>query len=423
MYCKNCKSQLDDDAIFCTECGTKVQDVPAVTTDETTTIDTATPLGKHSVPANDEVIAITSGETVVLENAGESLESKGAPEEAAAYQPQHTKQMPVTPEQQVVAAQPAGGTKKKRTGLVIAIVCVAVAALVGIGIFVYTQITAHQKSHTPVPVQVSFAFPNSQDAQPIGVPLVIRGTDLDGRAVDEQVLATPGGEDVELLAGEYTMSVAGSPASAGGVVYGVEGDAEQRLEVPVPGDDAGQSEPAQPVDFGFSVVPANEVSDAQIDDIKQWMQEYGVSADEIQSIGTAIVERRNAEVARIALEQEKQAALAANPSVIEPDGDPRTAQATRTAQLTGTVCVQYFEGMTDSGDVVYLQLPSDVRIANVNAVDYVDTSRIILPSSFSAYRDKVITISAPYSVRKTASIKEAQCSLVWANNPKLVREF
>lgn len=396
MHCSNCGSQLDDDAIFCPECGTKVQDVPAVTTDET--------------------VIITPDETVVLEGTDGAFTPEDASGSPIPSQPQQTRQMPATPTQPVTSGQAGDEAKKRRTRLIAIITC-AVVALVAIGIFAYVQITAHQRSHTPVPVQVNFAFPDGSDAQPIGVPLAIQGSDLDGKVVDEQVLAIPDGEGIELLAGEYTVSIAGSPASTDGVVYGVEGNGEQSLVVPVPGDEGEQADPAPPVDFDFSVVPANEVSDAQVDAIEQWMEEYGVSANEIQDIGTAIVERRNAEAARIALEQEKQAALAANPSVI-----PMSREYT---DLTGTVRIGYFEVSKESyghGDVCYLELPHEVEFTGFPYYSG-KYSRIILPDSFAKYKDKVVTIKAQYTIESAIVIKEFACSRVWAENPQLVREF
>ena len=403
MYCGNCGNELDDDAAFCTRCGEKAPDIAA---DETVVI----------TPA---AAASATDETVVIETA--------EPPEQPAWQPaviQQTKQMPVTPAPAPApAAAPAGGgPKKKRTALVIAVACLVVVALVAVGFTVFALLKKHEDTHVPTQVQFDFTYTGDQGAQPIGVPIVIQGADLDGKAVDEQLLATPSDNTIELLAGSYTISLAGNPVSNDGTVYAAQNGDSQQLEIPIPDSTSPQAPTS--VSFSFEAIAPDKIPDQQVETIRTWMTSFGVNTDEVQRICNVIVEKRNAEAARIALEQEKQTALAANPrTVVGPN--PSTHASGEMVRLTGTVRVGYFDtntGPGGKGNVCYLELPDAIT---VTGTQYGNTSnnKIILGDNFTSYRDKVVTISASLSVRMTASIKEAACSHIWANNTQLIREF
>lgn len=402
MYCANCGEKLEDDARFCTACGTPVES------------------GIEECSEEDSIL-----ESVVSGQDAQAVASS-VQETAAIHRMQETKEMPVVSEQAAAVQQPAASGSQKKYGVVIAIICIAVVALIALGIFVFFQVKAHEESHAPVSVQFSFSYSGDQSAQPIGIPFDIQGTDLDGNAVDEQFLATPDGAVTELLAGSYTVTVAGNPVSVTGVVYEVGENAEQALEIPVPNGESDEQTQSVTPDLGFSfqVVAPDKVSDQQVGAIESWMTNFGVASDEIQSISAAIVERRNAEIARAALEQEKQAALAANPRVVV-GPNPVTHAPGETVRLTGTVRVGFFDsGFGDSGrgNVCYLELPSEITVTGTQ-YDEQHSNKIILGDDFASYQDKVVTISASLSVRVTQSIKESACSRIWAVAPQLVRVF
>lgn len=391
MYCGHCGAQLEDGAHFCTKCGEKVPDIAA-------------------------------DEAVVVETVEQPEQSTWRPAVV-----QQTKQMPVTPAPAPAPTSPttsgaANGPKKKRAALIVAVVCLVIIALVAVGFTVFALLKKHEDTHIPTQVQFDFNYTGDQGAQPIGVPIVIQGTDLDSKAVDEQLLATPSDNTIELLAGSYTISLAGNPVSNDGTVYAAQNGNSQQLEIPIP-DGSSQQAPIS-VSFSFEALASDKVSDQQLEAIRTWMTSFGVNPDEIQTICSVIVEKRNAEAARVALEQEKQAAYAANPRTVVGRSAVTNAPG-ETVRLTGTVRVGYFDtgiGLNGSGNVCYLELPNDITVTGTQYGN-MTSNKIILGDNFTSYQDKLVTITTFLSVSITASVKEAACSHIWANDVSVVRTF
>lgn len=313
----------------------------------------------------------------------------------------------------VAAPQAQAGAQKKkarnkRIAIITAIVCVVLAIAGAIGIFALTQYKDNVYRHEPTEVQFAFAYSGSAAEKPIGIPILIEGSDLDNNHVKEQVLATPESGDVSLLAGSYTISVAGNPVSANGTVYQVQGTNSQEFEVPVP--NSGNAQPMKlDLNFSFEPIAADKVTDQQVEEIKNWMMVYGESSSEISQISTKIVQLRNQAVAAATLEKEKQAALASNPSTVT--GDNKLGTSAPTYTFTGTVRTKYVSGTTPgmSGDVWYLELPNSIEVTGTQYAG-VSSKNIILGKSYASYKDKVISISTRVGVESTASIPEAQVS-------------
>lgn len=432
MHCANCGTPIDDDSTFCINCGSKVQPseerVSLSDPDETTVLETATNADETVALPNEADDASSSAETTVLPQDGIGTIIDNAPTTAipaaAAPQPNlqqnFTKQMPVVQQASETAPKKS---RNKKVPIIIAVVCVLIVAAVAIGIFATHQAKVHEETHVTTPVEFVFTYTGDQAEQPIGVPLLIQGTDLDSNHVEQQVLATTTGENLELLAGTYTISVVGDPVSKNGVVYQAQGNGTQELVIPVPSGNTAIQPIVPDLDITFAVIPAKEITDQQIEAIKSWMTSYGINPDEIQSITSAIANKRNEEVARITLEKEKQAALDANPSVIPGNPDE---QQTQLAQLTGTVHVEYHEGyIPEIGgmNVCYLLLPKAVVFRGTPVEDPTE-NKVILPDSMSSYKGKVITISSVYYWSGTASTPEAEVSSIYAaSNARVVRVF
>ena len=96
-----------------------------------------------------------------------------------------------------------------------------------------------------------------------------------------------------------------------------------------------------------------------------------------------------------------------------------------TVRLTGTVRVGYFDtgiGLNGSGNVCYLELPNDITVTGTQYGN-MTSNKIILGDNFTSYQDKLVTITTFLSVSITASVKEAACSHIWANDVSVVRTF
>lgn len=450
MFCTSCGAQVDDNAAFCTSCGTPLQkpadDAAANAAPETEPDNTNPNLTTavtdaevfESIRTHAEAPVFSDGVGGAPGTPGHTSAigpnaapvSSAFPSEPAGFAAQQAPQASQPfPTQAgtgtaVFAAAPASNPKKssKKIALIVAIVCIVVLLAVGIGIFAFMQMKKNEAEHATTEVQFAFSYSGDAANEPVGVPLLVEGTDLDGNHAEQQILATSSGGTLELLAGSYTISVDGMPASSSGVVYEVQGENLRTLEIPVPSEDENEPQPIIPdLNYSFTPVAADKITDQQVEDIKSWMTTYGVNPSEINSIAATIIERRNAEIARITLEREKQTALASNPSGVYGTNINSNAPV---AQLTGTVCVEYFkaQGGLESGNVCYLQLPGTVKLLGTQ-YDGMTSNRVILPEGLSSYKGQVVTISSHFSGRPTASIKEANCSPIWAYDATVVRTF
>lgn len=111
--------------------------------------------------------------------------------------------------------------------IAIAVACIAAVAGIGgagyyFGIYVPEQqrIAADKAAHADHAVRVAATASGwDTNAGASRLPISIRGTDLDGKAVDEVQYADSDGTGLMLKEGDYTFSVAGSPIAADGTIF------------------------------------------------------------------------------------------------------------------------------------------------------------------------------------------------------------
>lgn len=357
MYCGNCGTQLNDDAIFCLSCGMRTQ-----------------------------------------------------PEEAPS----------VTPAQKETAPN-----RKPILIVAIIVICVLIAIIAGISAF--SQMQKNERTHASVPIPITINFTTEGPNDPIGVPILIQGTDLDNNHVEQRYLSPASGGTTELKAGSYTVSVAGPTPSMSGQVYKEQGQNSYMLEVPVPAesdDDQAQESEEPDIDFTFASVPPQDLTEEDIDDMEKWTREFDVDPNEAGAAIDAVTNARDKELARIRLEQERQAALNANPSVLTGNGTDHISGVT----LTGTVKIGTFYGKSNSvKDIVYLQLPSKISAQNVwyrafttHLTSVEPTDLIELDDSFSSYIGKTVSISGDIAMYFT---RGPSCSWFTFENASVTRVF
>lgn len=429
MFCTSCGAQVSDDASFCTNCGAPLQKATNPEAENAL----SQPTEPESVPEStmsqsDSPYHTTAiSDVEVFESIRAHAESpsfaaganaaQNAPGYTSAIDPNSVATAPVTAAPVAVATAPFAPAAKPKSStrkivIIVIVVCLVVALAAGIGFFAYTQHKADEEAHLTTEVQFAFSYSGDSANEPIGVPLLVEGTDLDGNHAEQQILATSNGGTLDFLAGSYTVSVAGQPASSGGVVYEVQGEATRSLEIPVPSEnDDAPSVIIPDLNYSFIPVAADKVTDQQVSAIKEWMTTYGVDPNEIQQVATAIINRRTS-VIEAARQQEIQTALNANPDYIG---------IGQTSRLTGTVCVDSFTGRYGSGTVCYLQLPKDLRVP-VHDEMSVTSNRVRLTGSFSSYQGQVITITATYTASTEKTYLSA-CSPIAANDPSVIRVF
>ena len=341
------------------------------------------------------------------------------------------------------SSSPDKGGGNKQLAIIIAIVSVVVAICAGIGIFMMVQNDAYEKSHRAIAVPVRFLYPD--DADSIGVPVRVVGTDLDGNAVEQNLLVDPAGQDIELLRGSYQLWVSTYSISEKGLVCRLV-RSDEPIDVDIDEDDPDPV--VDTISIEADIIPIVDVTDDILEDIYDEYQDVGVGKDEIERLIDEAKDNRKEEKDRIAaeeerkrqeeerkrqeeerkrqeeekakLEAEKQSALASNPSTIP---GTNTNASAPTATLTGTVRYEFSSAgpaAVNQGNVCYLELPSAVTLTGTQYGE-LTYAKVILPASFSQYAGQTITITSHYSARVTASIPEAPISPIYATDPTLDR--
>lgn len=203
----------------------------------------------------------------------------------------------------------SGEKKANKKTLIIAIVSVVAMALIVCGVFLFVK---NKQDHTATPILFSFEAANYDPETGSGIPVYIEGTDLDGVAVSELVLVDEGNTDVELLRGEYDISVVGSPVNADGGIYTTTEDVMHLVinenEITVNDEVISKNEDgaiALPV-IKLTAVKAKDVTDKQISAIKTWMIDIGFSGELVTKFEDLITEKREA-----GIKQAEEEALAA----------------------------------------------------------------------------------------------------------------
>lgn len=365
MFCTNCGTQLNDDAMFCTSCGAKIQ------REETSA----------TMPASAEA-----------------------------------------------AVPPSEAPTPNRKPIIIAAIVLACVAIALIAVmFACSQAQRHERTHAAVAVPVTIAFSTEGPNNPIGVPLIIEGTDLDNKHVEQLYLSPASGGTVELAAGSYSVRVAGPMPNTSGQVYKDQDANAYALEIPVPDED-GDEQPAtetQPdINITLVSVAPQDLTEDEIQKIKDWTTEFDVDPNEAAQAIEAVIRVRDQEIARANLEKEKQAALNANPSMLTGNGTETISGVT----LTGTVRKGTFTGKSNSvKDIVYLQLPSKISIEKVRYPAYTAYQTEIDPidgielgDSFLSYIGKTVTISGDITIQFTPG---PSVSWVYFTNASVTRVF
>lgn len=385
MYCVNCGAEIKDDATFCTKCGAKTQ----AEENETITPAAADVSVQETAQAVAPAVAVTDS---------------AAPDN-----------------------EPADSQPKKKPAIIIAIAVAVVIVVAAIGVFVFMQAQKHEKTHALVTVPINVTYTDDGANDPIGVPLIIEGTDLDNKHVEQRFLAPATGGDIELQAGSYTVRVSGPTPSKTGEVYQEQGESSITLEVPVP--DEGDSKSSTPVanptiDVTLEPLPIESVTEEDIEKMEEWMEAFDVSPSEAEEAMNAVIKKRDDEVARAKLEQEMQAALNANPSLINAGGLTYTSQCV----LTGTVQQGTFNGRGASSEVIYLQLPRELAVHNIKCFsmnigpETKQSDRIVIGALGNGHIGKTvsITMQIEWIYDKTP---ENACSTLRAINASVTRVF
>jgi hypothetical protein len=150
-----------------------------------------------------------------------------------------------------------------------------------------------QDAHGEVAVDVSVALSDYSADSGSGIPIKIEGTDLDGNEVSKTVVIQPPSERLMLLRGRYTISVAGTPASADGTLYELSSEPVS-VVITEKGTIINGSDPAQLQSFELKFEPmaADAVTEDDIKQLSEWMAADGVDEDRAATLVSAAKAKR-----------------------------------------------------------------------------------------------------------------------------------
>lgn len=217
--------------------------------------------------------------------------------------------MDVNPTADVAATQASPAPKRRRIWVVALVVALVVVTCLA-GWYLYEQ---HQKqlweqAHTPATVAVRVVADGlDASGSPVGVHVV--GCDLDGNAVDQTVALPATNGQLELLRGEYDVTLVGSPVTSAGGTFAVP---DAIVHVSISADDSTTAvttpDGSHADDASFSLEPmaAEDVTDEQIAAISDWMGKLGV--DNPSAWTQLVTDARTARQEEIAAEQAKREA-------------------------------------------------------------------------------------------------------------------
>lgn len=159
--------------------------------------------------------------------------------------------------------------------------------------------------NTPHAVRVGLVIPGYNEETDSPVPIRVVGTTETNKNVDEVSCMRTGQAELNLLPGSYTVSLAGNPVTADGRL--LRGSIDSFTVVVSDGlaDDGEQEKSNNPV-FAFEGVAPENVSDSDIDAVRQWMEGAGVEG--FQAYVDALLNLRQQELDRIAAELEEREA-------------------------------------------------------------------------------------------------------------------
>ena len=260
MFCSKCGTEMPDGSAFCPQCGKKVVDLgnAGATIEPPVASAGAAGLNASNAPIAPEGAA-GSAANDAPGGPGATIELPVAPGGAASSNVNELSGAPGG------AAGPAP-KKSKRTAILVAVaVAVIVIAAVGIGLWwkadqdaKAAEKAAWELAHTGQVTEVSAETP-AFDSASTPIPVQVKGSDLDGNAVDEMRFLKSGSMQVETLAGSYDLSFPAGYITGEGKVYKSPG-ATQHIDVAQPTD--GSKAAAQVVQAGAYV----EVGDLEVTD-------------------------------------------------------------------------------------------------------------------------------------------------------------
>ena len=272
MHCPNCKTEIPDGAHFCPACGLS------------------------QIKSNDQ-----------SQDGGRGQSHASAPQpQGTQPQPQGTppQQQFAPPQQQVAPPQPSNmppqqPKPKKRWPLVVGI-CAAVllVAVAGIAAFTFVLRNVSGKATQECDIVFTISIGQGYDTSASRIPVSIKGTDVNGNAVDKTVFLAYEGVDTQLPPGSYEVSAIGSPIAKDGTIYTYP-DKPYKFTVDpkAEGNKTGSGRPTIAVAsqnaLAYTPVSPEKMTDKAIDDALAWARKDEDSRADVGQLEKATKARKN----------------------------------------------------------------------------------------------------------------------------------
>ena len=227
--------------------------------------------------------------------------------------------------------------KKKRAALWVAIGIAAVVAICCGGAYLY--LSAQVSKTYGVPLVVNAEGLDTRKGTKITIHAT--GKDSSGNSVDSVFHAGSDSSDIALRPGDYRLAIEASPIAADGTIYDTKG-ASTKVSIDKDGKVNVKKE------ITIKPVPAEEVTDAQIDAAYKAAKDSGISLSKLDKLKEKAQKRRDDAVAAKKAEEEKKT----------DEANKSTEASTSESEQTSTDQASS-GGHSFTTDYFYVDVPSD----------------------------------------------------------------
>ena len=275
--------------------------------DAADSLQVATTKDSNATHASGDASVAPGAETQVLPFTRKYFEQyetdEGIPEEA--LDPQTEDETSVDATYLGAHSIPVDPRKRRRRIIIVAVI--AALVIVGIaGFMAWRAADAHRKAIEPHAVVAKVTAPGYDSADSL-IPVHVEGASSEGVVYDEVMFIDINGHGIELPYGDYTLSIAASPLLDTPELYSVP---ETRIRVSITDTlSSGQAYELQD-SFIFSIASLTDISDDDIEKSYTYALESGLEKAKADAYKGALVQKRDAELAALKAEQEKQQRIA-----------------------------------------------------------------------------------------------------------------
>lgn len=227
--------------------------------------------------------------------------------------------------------------KKKRAALWVAIGIAAAVAICCGGAYLY--LSAQVSKTYSVPLVVNAEGLDTRKGTKITIHAT--GKDSSGNSVDSVFHAGSDSSDIALRPGDYRLAIEASPIAADGTIYDTKG-ASTKVSIDKDGKVNVKKE------ITIKPVPAEEVTDAQIDAAYKAAKDSGISSSKLDKLKEKAQKRRDDAVAAKKAEEEKKT----------DEANKSTEASTSESEQTSTDQASS-GGHSFTTDYFYVDVPSD----------------------------------------------------------------